>query len=240
MIIISIIITGLGVYALNRITPFSAWNLGLPGAIFDEITAQENLWSVLSSCLLQGTEIFPLALSSRTLIVLFWTAVVIFHALWQAEMTAYMSRTYLKPSVRSLHELAYGNTFRPIAMTGSSIFVSFNVSPPELQRNWPKCCGVRSILDEDAPDIPEQVQVVRTHGVDDPGWKATRTGQSTGSLQPDPERAWFAPGNRKVTSGGGAVNGCSRDLVFIHDELLLGQTLVTGLQTNAPPAKKIQ
>ncbi|THD28451.1 hypothetical protein D915_000719 [Fasciola hepatica] len=134
MIMFSIIITGLGVYTLNRITPFSAWNLGLPGAIPDEITAQENLWSVLSSCLLQGTEIFPLALSSRTLIVLFWTAVVIFHALWQAEMTAYMSRTYLKPSVRSLHELAYGNTFRPIAMTGSSIFVSFNTRDDPIEQ----------------------------------------------------------------------------------------------------------
>lgn len=57
LIVLSFVLTGLGMYAINRITPFSAWNLGLPGAISDEVTARENMWSVLSSLLLQGKKI---------------------------------------------------------------------------------------------------------------------------------------------------------------------------------------
>ncbi|VDP65350.1 unnamed protein product [Echinostoma caproni] len=129
MIAASVIVSGLGLFAINRLSPFSAWNLGLPGAIADEVAVQENVWSTIGSFLLQGSEIFPLALSSRALVLLFWSVVVVVHATWQADLTAYMSRAYVQSSIRSMRELAYSYEYQPIAVSGSSIYGSFQSYP---------------------------------------------------------------------------------------------------------------
>ncbi|KER31986.1 hypothetical protein X801_02718, partial [Opisthorchis viverrini] len=125
LLIMSIFLTGTMLFLLNYFSPFSAWNLGLPDSSEDEISLRENIWSTLSSLLLQGCEVYPLAPCARSAIICFWVMIVIFHATWQAFMTATMSRSHVKLPITTLEELAYSQNIIPVAPKGSSITTAF-------------------------------------------------------------------------------------------------------------------
>lgn len=46
--------TGFLLFAFSYLSPFSAWNMMLEEAISDEVSIQENIWSVVGSFLQQG------------------------------------------------------------------------------------------------------------------------------------------------------------------------------------------
>lgn len=48
-----IVFTGIVIYLLNHYSPFSAWNLRLPGADSDEVSFVENMWFTMRSMLRQ-------------------------------------------------------------------------------------------------------------------------------------------------------------------------------------------
>ncbi|TPP66317.1 hypothetical protein FGIG_06186, partial [Fasciola gigantica] len=53
-------LTGLVMYLLNYNSPFSAWNMRLPGAISDEVSFVENMWFAMRSMLLQRESVLAL------------------------------------------------------------------------------------------------------------------------------------------------------------------------------------
>ncbi|TGZ64806.1 hypothetical protein CRM22_006179 [Opisthorchis felineus] len=128
LLITSIFLTGVILFLLNYFSPFSAWNLGLPDSSENEVSVRENIWSALSSFLLQGCEVYPLAPCARSAIISFWVMIVIFYATWQAFMTATMSRSDVKMPITTLDELAYSQSIIPVAPEGSSITNAFSVS----------------------------------------------------------------------------------------------------------------
>ncbi|KAF8565879.1 hypothetical protein P879_06027 [Paragonimus westermani] len=124
-VILAVLIGGSLMFILNRYSPFCAYNLQLPGASPDEVSFPQNLWSALSRFLLQGCDVYPLAFSGRSLLILFCFTTVMLHVTWQADMTAFMTRKWIPPPITSLYELAYSRNYQPFAIPGSSIVTDF-------------------------------------------------------------------------------------------------------------------
>ncbi|THD28819.1 hypothetical protein D915_000321 [Fasciola hepatica] len=109
----------------NRLSPYSAWNGRRADATTDELSVAENVWITFRSIAQQPLVTFPVANSTRILILMFWFFVLIWHACWQAQMTAFFSTRELVLPVQTVRDIAQQNTVRPIVLNGSSVYMRF-------------------------------------------------------------------------------------------------------------------
>ncbi|TPP60754.1 hypothetical protein FGIG_10628 [Fasciola gigantica] len=128
----------------NRLSPYSAWNVRRADATTDELSVAENVWITFRSIAQQPLVTFPVANSTRILIVMFWFFVLIWHACWQAQMTAFFSTRELVFPVQTVRDIAQQDTVRPIVLNGSSVYMRFKTA-----RNDPVYGRIYEMLQED-------------------------------------------------------------------------------------------
>ncbi|KAH8866007.1 putative glutamate receptor [Schistosoma japonicum] len=104
-IICSVIILGISVWLFNRYSPFSGWNLQHSQANSDEVSLYHNLWISLRCMLLQ-----------------------VIHAIWQADLTAFLTKNKLELPIESLKDLAYNDKMVVLTMKGTSTYNMFQIS----------------------------------------------------------------------------------------------------------------
>ncbi|CAI2728296.1 unnamed protein product [Schistosoma spindalis] len=102
----SIFIAAFLITIFSIISPFSAWNLALPGATSDEISIYHSVWFTVGGMLMQGQELRAIACSARTVTLLYWLLVLVIQATWQADLTAFLTRNTIQIPVSSLEDLA--------------------------------------------------------------------------------------------------------------------------------------
>ncbi|CAH8642560.1 unnamed protein product [Heterobilharzia americana] len=102
----SVFISALAITLFSIISPFSAWNLALPGATSDEVSIYHSIWFTVGGMLMQGQELRAIAFSARTVTLLYWLLVLVIQATWQADLTAYLTRNTVHNPVSSLEDLA--------------------------------------------------------------------------------------------------------------------------------------
>ncbi|CAH8620594.1 unnamed protein product [Schistosoma mattheei] len=124
----SVVILGTTVWLFNRYSPFSGWNLQLPEANSNEVSLSYNIWISLRCMLLQGQEGRLFCFSSRTLCLMYWFMILIVHAIWQADLTAFLTKNNLELPVSSLKDLAHNDKIIVLTMKGTSTYNMFQVS----------------------------------------------------------------------------------------------------------------
>ncbi|CAH8551844.1 unnamed protein product [Schistosoma rodhaini] len=102
----SIFIAAFLITIFSIISPFSAWNLAIPGATSDEISIYHSIWFTVGGMLMQGQELRAIACSARTVTLLYWLLVLVIQATWQADLTAFLTRNVIQIPVSSLEDLA--------------------------------------------------------------------------------------------------------------------------------------
>ncbi|RTG83297.1 glutamate receptor delta-1 subunit [Schistosoma bovis] len=102
----SIFIAAFLITIFSIISPFSAWNLALPGATSDEVSIYHSVWFTVGGMLMQGQELRAIACSARTVTLLYWLLVLVIQATWQADLTAFLTRNTIQIPVSSLEDLA--------------------------------------------------------------------------------------------------------------------------------------
>ncbi|CAH8536040.1 unnamed protein product [Schistosoma intercalatum] len=102
----SIFIAAFLITIFSIISPFSAWNLALPGATSDEVSIYHSVWFTVGGMLMQGQELRAIACSARTVTLLYWLLVLVIQATWQADLTAFLTRNIIQIPVSSLEDLA--------------------------------------------------------------------------------------------------------------------------------------
>uniref|UniRef100_A0A5K4F828 PBPe domain-containing protein n=1 Tax=Schistosoma mansoni TaxID=6183 RepID=A0A5K4F828_SCHMA len=102
----SIFIAAFLITIFSIISPFSAWNLAIPGATSDEISIYHSVWFTVGGMLMQGQELRAIACSARTVTLLYWLLVLVIQATWQADLTAFLTRNVIQIPVSSLEDLA--------------------------------------------------------------------------------------------------------------------------------------
>ncbi|CAH8548019.1 unnamed protein product [Schistosoma curassoni] len=102
----SIFIAAFLITIFSIISPFSAWNLALPGATSDEVSIYHSVWFTVGGMLMQGQELRAIACSARTVTLLYWLLVLVIQATWQADLTAFLTRNTIQMPVSSLEDLA--------------------------------------------------------------------------------------------------------------------------------------
>nr|CAH8832480.1 unnamed protein product [Trichobilharzia regenti] len=129
-ILCSVVILGVTVYLFNKYSPFSGWNLQHSETnAADEASLIHNLWISLRCMLLQGQEggqVFNC--SSRALWLLYWLMILVIHAIWQADLTAFLTKNKLELPIKSLKDLAYNDRMTVLAMKGTSTYNMFQIS----------------------------------------------------------------------------------------------------------------
>uniref|UniRef100_A0A094ZWJ0 Glutamate receptor ionotropic, delta-1 n=1 Tax=Schistosoma haematobium TaxID=6185 RepID=A0A094ZWJ0_SCHHA len=101
----SVVILGTTVWLFNRYSPFSGWNLQLPEANSNEVSLSYNIWISLRCMLLQ-----------------------VVHAIWQADLTAFLTKNNLELPISSLKDLAHNDKIIVLTMKGTSTYNMFQVS----------------------------------------------------------------------------------------------------------------
>ncbi|CAH8576987.1 unnamed protein product [Schistosoma turkestanicum] len=127
-IISSVVILGATVWLFNRYSPLSGWNLQLPEANSNEVSLFYNLWISLRCMLLQGQEGQLFCYSSRTICLMYWFMILVVHAIWQADLTAFLTKNNLELPIKSLKELAYNDKLIVLTLKGTSTYNMFQVS----------------------------------------------------------------------------------------------------------------
>ncbi|VDP18589.1 unnamed protein product [Schistosoma margrebowiei] len=102
----SVFIAAFLITIFSIISPFSAWNLALPGASSDEVSIYHSVWFTVGGMLMQGQELRAIACSARTVTLLYWLLVLVIQATWQADLTAFLTRNTIQIPVSSLEDLA--------------------------------------------------------------------------------------------------------------------------------------
>ncbi|CAH8841915.1 unnamed protein product [Trichobilharzia szidati] len=105
-LVASVFIAALAITLFSIISPFSAWNLALPGATSDEVSIYHSIWFTVGGMLMQGQELRAIAGSARTVTLLYWLLVLVIQATWQADLTAFLTRNVVQIPVSSLDDLA--------------------------------------------------------------------------------------------------------------------------------------
>ncbi|KAF7234892.1 hypothetical protein EG68_11667, partial [Paragonimus skrjabini miyazakii] len=123
-----VLMVGVAVCLLNKASPCSALGQQLPGASTDDVSFVENIWVSFKCTLRQTNTMFPKAPSTRAFVLAFWFLVLIWHATWQANMTAFFSKRNLIVPIQSLREITQQNLIRPFFVNGSSTHTFFRVS----------------------------------------------------------------------------------------------------------------
>uniref|UniRef100_A0A5K4F5F2 Glutamate receptor n=1 Tax=Schistosoma mansoni TaxID=6183 RepID=A0A5K4F5F2_SCHMA len=124
----SVVVLGTTVWLFNKYSPLSGWNLQLPEANSNEVSLPYNLWISLRCMLLQGQEGRLFCFSSRTLSLMYWFMILVVHAIWQADLTAFLTKNNLKLPISSLKDLAYNDKIIVLTMKGTSTYNMFKVS----------------------------------------------------------------------------------------------------------------
>ncbi|CAH8655680.1 unnamed protein product [Schistosoma bovis] len=124
----SVVILGTTVWLFNRYSPFSGWNLQLPEANSNEVSLSYNIWISLRCMLLQGQEGRLFCFSSRTLCLMYWFMILVVHAIWQADLTAFLTKNNLELPISSLKDLAHNDKIIVLTMKGTSTYNMFQVS----------------------------------------------------------------------------------------------------------------
>ncbi|KAF7261741.1 hypothetical protein EG68_01378 [Paragonimus skrjabini miyazakii] len=117
-------------YATNRFSPKGGWTSSGAGTVTLTSVA-ENMWSSIMSLVFKGQELYPLASSARTILLSFWTLVLVTHAFWQADMTAHLTRNEVNLPVNSLEDLSRQSKIRPVFIKGTAsyqVFAGFEVT----------------------------------------------------------------------------------------------------------------
>ncbi|KAF8572055.1 hypothetical protein P879_00546 [Paragonimus westermani] len=113
-------------YATSRFSPKGGWTSREAGTMTLTSVA-ENMWSSIMSLLFKGQELYPLASSARTILLSFWTLVLVTHAFWQADMTAHLTRNEVKLPVNSLEDLSRQRKIRPVLIKGTASYQMFAI-----------------------------------------------------------------------------------------------------------------
>ncbi|CAH8642577.1 unnamed protein product [Heterobilharzia americana] len=124
----SVVVNGITVWLLNRYSPFSGWNSQHPDAYANEISSVHNLWISLRCMLLQGQEGQLFSCSSRALCLLYWFMILTVHAIWQADLTAFLTKNRLELPIKSLKDLATSDKMTILTIKGTSTYNMFQVS----------------------------------------------------------------------------------------------------------------
>ncbi|KAF5394915.1 hypothetical protein PHET_09449 [Paragonimus heterotremus] len=111
-------------YATNRFSPKGGWTSSGAGTMTLTSVA-ENMWSSIMSLVFKGQELYPLASSARTILLSFWTLVLVTHAFWQADMTAHLTRNEVNLPVNSLEDLSRQSKIRPVFIKGTASYQVF-------------------------------------------------------------------------------------------------------------------
>ncbi|CAH8613418.1 unnamed protein product [Heterobilharzia americana] len=121
----SVVVNGITVWLLNRYSPFSGWNSQHPDAYANEISSVHNLWISLRCMLLQGQEGQLFSCSSRALCLLYWFMILTVHAIWQADLTAFLTKNRLELPIKSLKDLATSDKMTILTIKGTSTYNMF-------------------------------------------------------------------------------------------------------------------
>ncbi|CAH8867780.1 unnamed protein product [Trichobilharzia szidati] len=139
-ILCSVVIHGVTAYLFNKYSPFSGWNLQQQRQQHSHLETNaeteheasslvQNLWISLRCMLLQGQEGGQLVnCSSRALCLLYWLMILVVHAIWQADLTAFLTKNKLELPIASLKDLAYNDKMTVLAMKGTSTYNMFQNS----------------------------------------------------------------------------------------------------------------
>ncbi|KAK4471204.1 hypothetical protein MN116_004654, partial [Schistosoma mekongi] len=108
-LISSIFITAFFITIFSIISPFSGWNLALPGATSDEVSIYHSIWFTVGGMLMQGQELRAIANSARTVTLMYWLMILVIQATWQADLTAYLTKNIINMPFSSVEDLAYSD-----------------------------------------------------------------------------------------------------------------------------------
>ncbi|KAH8878190.1 Glutamate receptor ionotropic, delta-1 [Schistosoma japonicum] len=108
-LISSIFISAFFITIFSIISPFSGWNLALPGATSDEVSIYHSIWFTVGGMLMQGQELRAIANSARTVTLMYWLMILVIQATWQADLTAYLTRNIIHMPFSSVEDLAYSD-----------------------------------------------------------------------------------------------------------------------------------
>ncbi|BHF84798.1 Glutamate receptor ionotropic, delta-1 [Sparganum proliferum] len=125
---LSLLVAPLCICLLNRLSPFSAWNLNLPEASPDEVNLVENTWSLFGALSLHGQELYPCAYSSRSLVAFWWIFTVLLYATYQAVLVSSLTHTPTILPVEFLHQLADTDAVVPLVVNNSYAATFFKAS----------------------------------------------------------------------------------------------------------------
>ncbi|CAH1794110.1 unnamed protein product, partial [Owenia fusiformis] len=123
-----IALIGFVVYFFSFTTPYSGYRRGLAGSSKYEISLLENLWLVYGSCLQQGTDVFPRALSSRLVMIAWWVFAIVIIATYTANLAALLTVQLIVTPIKNLEELVDQSDIRPLAKDGSNLYDLFKGS----------------------------------------------------------------------------------------------------------------
>ncbi|CAH8498614.1 unnamed protein product [Schistosoma turkestanicum] len=117
------------------ISPFSAWNLALPGATSDEVSIFHSIWFTVGGMLMQGQELRAIACSARTITLLYWLLVLVIQATWQADLTAFLTRNVIQVPVSSLEDLASSSLSLAAVKNSGTVKMFQTATANEFQSN---------------------------------------------------------------------------------------------------------
>ncbi|XP_046984816.1 glutamate receptor ionotropic, kainate 2-like isoform X1 [Schistocerca americana] len=150
-------------FVMGRISPYEWTNpypcIEEPETLENQFTLSNSLWFTIGSLMQQGTEIAPIAVSTRMVAGIWWFFTLIMVSSYTANLAAFLTVESMYQPIKNVKDLADQNTIKYGAKRGGSTLNFFRDSEDEIYRRmYNTMINTPGVLTKDNDEGVEKVK----------------------------------------------------------------------------------